>query len=55
MDSVHIDVRMVKSRLHDKQCRKWCEEIVAVPKLRTYIKFKNQFCTEPFVKLVTNR
>ena len=55
MDSVYIDVRMVKSRLHDKQCRKWCEEIVAVPKLRTYIKFKNQFFTEPFVKLVTNR
>ncbi len=45
--------------LHDAMCLKACTDwgidVGNVNKLRTYITFKKDFCTEKYVNIVTNR
>ena len=41
--------------LHDRYKQEWSETITSVPKLRTYVKYKEQSVVEPYVYNIYNR
>ncbi len=50
-----VDIEVVQKCLHENMCHKWSQDILNVPKLRTYVKFKQQYNTETYVKEIHNR
>ncbi len=44
-----VSINSVWASLHEDFCKKWKDNIKMIPKLRTYIKFKNVFEVEPCV------
>ncbi len=50
-----VDLAAAKLKLHDLVCSEWRENVRNTPKLRTYIKFKDEYKTEPYVSVVQNR
>ena len=50
-----IDLNFVRSTLHELYCNNWKNTVACVPKLRTYILYKNEYLTEPYVECVINR
>ena len=50
-----MDLSMATSLLHDVECEKWKVDVLNVPKLRTYVLFKNSYETEPYVSVLRNR
>lgn len=55
VNQTSLDVRYVKRVLHENVCNDWLDEVQKVPKLRTYVKFKREYCPEPYLKSVLNR
>ena len=55
MTNSPIDLKIMADSLHEKTSNTWCQEIFDVPKLRTYVCFKSNYCTENYVTNVTNR
>ena len=50
-----VDLSMATRLLHDIECEKWKADVLTVPKLRTYVLFKNSYETEPYVSVLCNR
>ena len=50
-----IDLIHARTQLHSNYCDTWKTEVVNYPKLRTYITYKQEYCTELYVTLVNNR
>ena len=50
-----VDLTMATSLLHDVECEKWKVDVLNVPKLRTYVLFKNSYKTEPYLSVLRNR
>ena len=50
-----VDLTMATSLLHDVECEKWKVDVLNVPKLRTYVLFKNSYKTEPYVSVLRKR
>ena len=50
-----IDLNFVRSTLHELYCNNWKNTVACVPKLRTYIMYKNEYLTELYVECVINR
>ena len=53
--NVEIDVQLVKDRWFNVCKDDWSNQVNFCHKLRTYIIFKNDFCTEYYVKNISNR
>ena len=51
----YVDIEEVRNKLLEHHKTQWCIRAQSFPKLRTYTRYKNEFCTEPFVKLIHNR
>ena len=50
------ETKSIKESLLDMYVNNnWKKQLVSKPKLRTYIEFKKEYCTEPYVKLNINR
>ena len=45
----------LRSTLHELYCNNWKDTVACVPKLRTYIMYKNEYITEPYVECVISR
>ncbi len=45
----------VWANIHEKKCNEWQNNIYHLPKLRTYVLFKGNFCMEPYVRVNMNR
>ena len=41
--------------LHEAKCCEWKRSLTNYPKLRTYVKFKENFCIEPYTSINMNR
>ena len=50
-----MPVEEIKMLLYENQKNAWKENIVNVPKLRTYIKYKTELACEPYVNLLQDR
>ena len=50
-----IDVNYARQSLHSKMCLKWKEDVINVPKLRTYVRFKDTYTSETYLQKVSNR
>ena len=50
-----IDLNFVRWTLHELYCNNWKNAVACVPKLRTYILYKNEYLTEPYVECDINR
>ena len=50
-----IDLNFVRSTLHELYCNNWKNTVACVPKLRTYILYKDEYLTKPYVECVINR
>ena len=46
---------MATSFLHDIECKNWKVDVLNVPKLRTYVLFKNSYETEPYLSVLRNK
>ena len=46
-----VDLQQAGNLLHTKFCESWEQDVINVPKLRSFIKFKHEYGTEPFVKI----
>ena len=53
--NVEIDVQLVRDRWFNVCKDDWSNQVNFCNKLRTYIIFKNDFCTEYYVKNISNR
>ena len=49
-NNLTVSIKLLKIRLKEKECTDWQENIVNSSKLRTYITFKGEIKTEPFVE-----
>ncbi len=50
-----VDIKVLHERLFKYYAEIWKNEIVKFPKLRSYILFKDEFCTEDYVKMDLTR
>ncbi len=50
-----VPINSVWSLLHEDFCKNWEDNIKMMPKLRTYIKLKNDFEVEPYVFSIMSR
>ncbi len=50
-----VSINSVWALLHEDFCKNWEDNIKMMPKLRSYIKFKNVFKVEPYVLLFMSR
>ncbi len=50
-----VNVKLVHDVLHQQVCTTWNHDIVNMDKLTTYVTFKQDYGTEHYVKVVTNR
>ena len=50
-----IDIMHARDELHELQCISWSNEVQNIPKLRTYIKFKQDYAREHYVVAINNR
>ena len=50
-----IDLKLAATKLRNIMSLQWKEELNAKPKLRTYVKFKENYGTESYVKFCMNR
>ncbi len=50
-----VNVKLMHDVLHQQVCTTWNQYILNVDKWRTYITFKQEYGTEHYVKVVTNR
>ncbi len=50
-----VNVELMHDVLSQWVCNTWNQDIVNVDKLRTYVTFKQEYGTEYYVKVVTNR
>ncbi len=63
MSQVQKDVNFVNAyqkisvwaNLYGKKCNQWQNNTYNLPKLRTYVLFKGNFCVEPYIRVNTNR
>ena len=55
LDNQPVNLSHIQNRLFEADKIKWRSDVTLTPKLRTYIKFKEQFGTEKYVKQVVNR
>ena len=53
--NVAVDLASARTYLHNVQCEKWKLDVLNVPKLRSYIVYKQAYNTEPYVKIIHNR
>lgn len=54
-NSTNVDLQQAKEQLCRTTFLNWQSEITMVPKLRFYCLFKENYCTETFVRLIQNR
>ena len=45
----------MKKKMHQTFHNEWRRQTLGVDKLRTYVHYKSQYCTETYVLLITNR
>ena len=50
-----VDLNYSKNVLFSADKEHWCQQVVTVPKLRTYVTYKNLYKVEPYVYKVMNR
>ena len=50
-----VDLALCREKLYDKMKRKWTDDVNEKPKLRTYVKFKSECGTEPYVQANLSR
>ena len=50
-----IDLTYARNTLHNLECVDWKHDVTKVPKLRTYILYKTEYSTEPYVAKINNR
>ena len=50
-----VNIDDARNKLIEHHKTQWCIRSQSFPKLRTYTRYKTDFCTEPFVKLIHNR
>ena len=54
-NETHVDIKTATKILCDKYNQSWEENVTNVPKLRTLVKYKNEYCTEPYVYKIFDR
>ncbi len=50
-----VTVKVMHDVLHQQICASWNQDIYNVDKLRTYLTLKQEYGTEHYLKVVTNR
>ncbi len=50
-----VNVKLMFDVLHQWVCTTWNQDIFNVDKLRSYVTFKQEYDTEHYVNVVTNR
>jgi hypothetical protein len=50
-----IDLTIAKKILFENDCNIWQREVISVPKLRTYVLYKDSYFKEHYVSLIHNR
>ncbi len=55
MTNSGVNVKLMHDVLHQRICTTWNQDIFNVDKLTTYVTFKQEYVTEHYVKVVTNR
>jgi len=51
-DLACIDIHQARQLLHSLDSEQWKIKVLDVPKLRTYISFKHEYCVEPYVHIL---
>ena len=55
LNNYQVDIREANMLLHEQECNLWSQDVLNMPKLRTYVTFKQSYGTEPYVKYNQNR
>ncbi len=51
----NVNVDDCRKELHNQYCERWQRDVMNIPKLRTFVEFKNTFQTEKYVTSILNR